>query len=43
MFRADDLLALGVMQVALRSGLSVPDDLATVGYDDIDAAETGCR
>ncbi|MGM1063823.1 LacI family DNA-binding transcriptional regulator [Saccharothrix sp. Mg75] len=39
-FCANDLLALGVMQVALRGGLTVPDDLALVGYDDIDAAET---
>ncbi|MCR3750706.1 LacI family DNA-binding transcriptional regulator [Lentzea californiensis] len=39
-FCANDLLALGVMQVALRGGLTVPGDLAIVGYDDIDAAET---
>jgi len=39
-FCANDLLALGLMQVVLRAGLSVPGDLAVVGYDDVDAAET---
>ena len=35
---ANDLLALGVLQGAVRHGVRVPDDLAIVGYDDIDFA-----
>lgn len=35
---ASDLLALGVIQGARRRGLSVPQDLAVVGYDDIQLA-----
>ncbi|HEY1572537.1 MAG TPA: substrate-binding domain-containing protein [Pseudonocardiaceae bacterium] len=37
-FCANDLLALGVLQVMVRAGVSVPDDIAIVGYDDIDFA-----
>jgi LacI family transcriptional regulator len=37
---ANDLLALGLMQTAFRAGLRVPDDLAIVGFDDIDSAAT---
>lgn len=37
-FCANDLLAFGVLQEATRRGLAVPDDLAIVGYDDIDFA-----
>ncbi|MCU1676829.1 MAG: transcriptional regulator, LacI family [Frankiales bacterium] len=37
-FCANDLLALGVLQVAVRSGLRVPHDIAIVGYDDIQYA-----
>lgn len=36
---ANDLLALGLLQQAVRLGLRVPDDLAIVGYDDIEFAE----
>ncbi|MFD7660818.1 LacI family DNA-binding transcriptional regulator, partial [Actinosynnema sp. NPDC059797] len=34
-FCANDLLALGVLQVFVRAGVRVPDDIAVVGYDDI--------
>ena len=34
----DDLLALGLLQQAMGSGREVPQDLAIVGYDDIDFA-----
>ena len=37
-FCANDLLALGLLQQLSTSGLSVPGDLAIVGYDDIDYA-----
>src|SRR4051794_3839568 len=37
-FCANDLLALGVLQGCVGLGLGVPDDLAIVGYDDIDFA-----
>jgi LacI family transcriptional regulator len=37
-FCANDLLALGVLQDTTRRQLSVPGDLAIVGYDDIDFA-----
>jgi LacI family transcriptional regulator, galactose operon repressor len=37
-FCANDLLALGVLQALTLRGLSVPDDLAVIGYDDIDFA-----
>jgi LacI family transcriptional regulator len=37
-FCANDLLALGLLQQAVAAGLWVPDDLALVGYDDIDFA-----
>jgi LacI family transcriptional regulator len=38
-FCANDLLALGLLQAMVREGLSVPGDLAVVGYDDIEFAE----
>jgi len=37
-FCANDLLALGLLQQVLQLGLRVPDDLAIVGYDDIEFA-----
>lgn len=38
-FAANDLLALGVLQAFSLSGrVSVPDDVALIGYDDIDFA-----
>jgi LacI family transcriptional regulator len=37
-FCANDLTALGLLQQATSSGLRVPDELAIVGYDDIDFA-----
>ncbi|MQY11773.1 Ribose operon repressor [Streptomyces sp. RB5] len=37
-FCANDLLALGVLQTLYAAGVSVPGDLALVGYDDIEFA-----
>jgi LacI family transcriptional regulator len=37
-FCANDLLALGVLQEMTRRGIRVPDDVAIVGYDDIEFA-----
>lgn len=37
-FCANDLLALGLLQVLVRAGVRVPEDIAIVGYDDIDFA-----
>ncbi|MFJ3673302.1 LacI family DNA-binding transcriptional regulator [Streptomyces sp. NPDC090106] len=37
-FCANDLLALGLLQALYEAGLRVPDDLAVVGYDDIEFA-----
>lgn len=37
-FCANDLLALGVLQEMTRRRLVVPDDLAIIGYDDIEYA-----
>lgn len=37
-FCANDLLALGLLQQTVASGRRVPEDLAIVGYDDIDFA-----
>jgi DNA-binding LacI/PurR family transcriptional regulator len=33
-----DVLAIGVMRAAQERGISIPQDLSVVGYDDIDAA-----
>lgn len=35
---ANDLIAIGVLDVARELGLAVPGDLAVTGYDDIEAA-----
>ena len=37
-FAANDLMAIGAMQVLRESGREVPRDVAVVGFDDIDAA-----
>lgn len=37
-FCANDLIALGAMDSARARGMSVPDDLSLVGFDDIEAA-----
>uniref|UniRef100_UPI003CD05A8C LacI family DNA-binding transcriptional regulator n=1 Tax=Saccharothrix mutabilis TaxID=33921 RepID=UPI003CD05A8C len=37
-FCANDLVALGLLQVLVREGVRVPADMAVVGYDDIDFA-----
>lgn len=37
-FCANDLVALGLLQQAIGSGVRVPEELAIVGYDDIDFA-----
>ncbi|WP_327677451.1 LacI family DNA-binding transcriptional regulator [Streptomyces sp. NBC_00467] len=37
-FCANDLLALGVLQALFAAGVSVPDEIALVGYDDIEFA-----
>jgi LacI family transcriptional regulator len=38
---ANDMLALGLMQELVRSGLRIPEDIAIVGYDDIEWASIG--
>lgn len=37
-FCANDLLALGVLQAMFAAGVRVPEDMALVGYDDIEFA-----
>ncbi|WNV92084.1 LacI family DNA-binding transcriptional regulator [Umezawaea sp. Da 62-37] len=38
-FCANDLVALGLLQQMVRLGLRVPEDMAIIGYDDIEFAE----
>jgi DNA-binding LacI/PurR family transcriptional regulator len=38
-FAASDLQAIGVLKAAENRGLRVPEDLAVIGFDDIDLAE----
>jgi LacI family transcriptional regulator len=37
-FAAGDTIALGVLQAAHEAGVRVPDDLALIGFDDVDVA-----
>jgi DNA-binding LacI/PurR family transcriptional regulator len=37
-FAASDVQALGVLEVAAQRGLRVPDDLAVIGFDDVEVA-----
>jgi LacI family transcriptional regulator len=37
-FCANDLLALGLMRGLIERGVSIPDDIALVGYDDVEFA-----
>lgn len=39
-FAANDLVALGVLQALTLAGAAVPDDIALIGYDDIDFADS---
>jgi LacI family transcriptional regulator len=38
LFAANDLVALGLLQRLLARGVTVPDDIALIGYDDIEFA-----
>jgi LacI family transcriptional regulator len=37
-FCANDLLALGLMRALIKCGISIPGDMALVGYDDVEFA-----
>jgi DNA-binding LacI/PurR family transcriptional regulator len=38
-FAASDLQAIGVLKAAEHHGARVPEDLAVIGFDDVDLAE----
>ena len=38
-FAASDIQAMGIMKVSRQLGIKIPDQLALVGFDDIDVAE----
>jgi DNA-binding LacI/PurR family transcriptional regulator len=38
-FAASDVQAIGVLEAARSGGLRVPEDLAVIGFDDVDVAE----
>lgn len=38
-FATNDIIAIGAIKVALRSGLSIPKDISIVGFDDSDFSE----
>jgi LacI family transcriptional regulator len=38
-FAVNDLLALGIMHVLVAGGVRVPEDIALIGYDDIEFGE----
>ena len=40
MFCANDLLAIGMLQALTGNGFGCPDDIALIGYDDIDFARS---
>ena len=37
-FAANDLMAIGLIRALTEAGVSVPDQVSVVGFDDIDAA-----
>ncbi|WP_280401583.1 LacI family DNA-binding transcriptional regulator [Nocardia carnea] len=39
-FCVNDLLAIGILQAFMLRGIAVPDEVALVGYDDIDFAQS---
>ena len=39
LFVASDLMAAGAMSVIREAGLRIPEDIAIIGYDDIDLAQ----